>query len=98
MYSTAFWCLIVVYCFFFVLYCVTTVTPFISGLGSHSSRVCIAVSNSPNPSRVYQAMQTRKTFSIAQKYSFIKKGSARPRYSAHSLSFFFFFSGLVLYP
>ena len=28
MYSTAFWCLIVVYCFFW-LYCVTTVTPFI---------------------------------------------------------------------
>ena len=29
MYSTAFRCLIVVYCFFFWLYCVTTVTPFI---------------------------------------------------------------------
>ena len=28
MYSTAFWCLIVVYCFFW-LYCITTVTPFI---------------------------------------------------------------------
>ena len=28
MYSTAFWCLIVVYCVFW-LYCVTTVTPFI---------------------------------------------------------------------
>ena len=28
MYSTAFWCLFVVYCFF-RLYCVTTVTPFI---------------------------------------------------------------------
>ena len=28
MYSIAFWCLIVVYCFFW-LYCVTTVTPFI---------------------------------------------------------------------
>ena len=28
MYSTAFWCLIVVYCFFW-LHCVTTVTPFI---------------------------------------------------------------------
>ena len=28
MYSTAFWCLIVVYWFFW-LYCVTTVTPFI---------------------------------------------------------------------
>ena len=28
MYSNAFWCLIVVYCFFW-LYCVTTVTPFI---------------------------------------------------------------------
>ena len=31
---------------------------------STSSRVCITVSNSPNPSCLYQAMQTRKTFSI----------------------------------
>ena len=29
MYSTAFWCLFVVLLFFFWLYCVTTVTPFI---------------------------------------------------------------------
>ena len=33
---------------------------------SISSRLCITVSNSPNPSCVYQAMQTRKTFSIAE--------------------------------
>ena len=31
MYSTAFWCLFVVLLFFFWLYCVTTVTPFIEG-------------------------------------------------------------------
>ena len=31
---------------------------------STSSRVCITVSNSPNPSCLYQAMQTRKTFTI----------------------------------
>ena len=38
MYSTAFWCLFVVLLFlFFLLYCVTTVTPFIErtvGLGT----------------------------------------------------------------
>ena len=32
---------------------------------STSPRVCITVSNSRNPSCLYQAMQTRKTFSIA---------------------------------
>ena len=34
MYSTVFWCLLVVLMFFFWLYCVTTITPFIE------QRVC----------------------------------------------------------
>ena len=43
MYSTAFWCLFVVLLFlFFLLYCVTTVTPFIErtvGLGTGQGRI-----------------------------------------------------------
>ena len=38
MYSTAFWCLFVVLLFFFWLYCVATVTPFITGGPSSKHR------------------------------------------------------------
>ena len=56
MYSTAFWCLIVVYCFF-GLYCVTTVTPFIERSGGWSLRSVGVLDQSQQECRFFAEIQ-----------------------------------------
>ena len=72
MYSTAFWCLIVVYCFFW-LYCVTTVTPFIErsegwslrsvGVLDQSQQECRFFRRNSNPLQTFQLQPKRETSS-----------------------------------
>ena len=72
MYSTAFWCLIVVYCFF-GLYCVTTVTPFIErsggwslrsvGVLDQSQQECRFFRRNSNPLQIFQLRPKRETSS-----------------------------------
>ena len=72
MYSTAFWCLIVVYCFFW-LYCITTVTPFIErsegwslrsvGVLDQSQQECRFFRRNSNPLQIFQLRPKRETSS-----------------------------------
>ena len=72
MYSTAFWCLIVVYCVFW-LYCVTTVTPFIErsegwslrsvGVLDQSQQECRFFRRNSNPLQTFQLQPKRETSS-----------------------------------
>ena len=75
MYSTAFWCLIVVYCFFW-LYYVTTVTPFISfrntlerselrsvGVLDQSQQKCRFFRRNSNPLQTFHLQPKRETSS-----------------------------------
>ena len=72
MYSTAFWCLIVIYWLFW-LYCVTTVTPFIEqseGWSVRSVRVldqsqpeCRFFCRNSNPLQTFHLQPKRETFS-----------------------------------
>ena len=72
MYSTAFWCLIVVY-WFFCLYCITTVTPFIErsecwSLRSvrvldQSQQECRFFCRNSNPLQIFQLRPKRETSS-----------------------------------
>ena len=61
MYSTAFWCLIVVYWFFW-LYCVTTVTPFIERSEGWSLRSVGVLDQSQQECRFFAENQIRCTF------------------------------------
>ena len=71
-YSTAFWCLIVVYWFFW-LYCITTVTPFIErsegwslwsvGVLDQSQQECGFFRQNLNPLQTLQLQPKRKTSS-----------------------------------
>ena len=73
MYSTAFWCLIVVYCFFFWLYCVTTVTPFTArsegwslrsvGVLDQSQQECRFFRRNSNPLQIFQLQPKKETSS-----------------------------------
>ena len=56
MYSTAFWCLIVVYWFFW-LYCVTTVTPFIERSEGWSLRSVGVLDQSQQECRFFAEIQ-----------------------------------------
>ena len=70
MYSTAFWCLIVVYWVFW-LYCVTTVTPFIErsegwslrsvGVLDQSQQECRFFRRNSNPLQTFQLQPKRET-------------------------------------
>ena len=72
MYSTAFWCLIVVYWVFW-LYCVTTVTPFIEwsegwslrsvGVQDQSQQECRFFRRNSNPLQTFQLQPKRETSS-----------------------------------
>ena len=75
MYSTAFsfWCLFVVLLFFFWLYCVTTVTPFIEqsegwslssvGVLDQSQKKCRFFRRNSNPLQIFQLQPKKETSS-----------------------------------
>ena len=73
MYSTAFWCLIVVYWFFWI-YCITTVTPFTErsegwslqsvGVLDQSKQKCrFFFHRNPNPLQIFQLQPKKETSS-----------------------------------
>ena len=92
MYSTAFWCLIVVYLLFW-LYCVTTVTPFIErseGWSVRSVRVldqsqqeCHFFCRNSNPLQTFHLQPKRETFSSSLWRSARKKIHNFPMKSSH---------------
>ena len=92
MYSTAFWCLIVVYWLFW-LYCVTTVTPFIErseGWSVRSVRVldqsqqeCRFFCRNSNPLQTFHLQPKRETFSSSLGDQLEKKIHNFPMKSSH---------------
>ena len=88
MYSTAFWCLIVVYCFFFWLYCVTTVTPFMErnegwslrsvGVLDQSQQECRFFRRNSNPLQTFQLQPKRETSSSSLEDQLEKRSIISP--------------------
>ena len=87
MYSTAFWCLIVVYWFFW-LYCVTTVTPFIErregwslrsvGVLDQSQQKCRFFRGNSNPLQIFQLQPKKDTSSSCLEDRLEKKSTISP--------------------
>ena len=90
MYSTAFWCLIVVYWFFW-LYYVTTVTPFISfrntlerselrsvGVLDQSQQECRFFRRNSNPLQIFQLQPKKETSSSSLRDRLEKKSIISP--------------------
>ena len=89
MYSTAFWCLIVVYCFFW-LYCVATVTPFIEGWSlrsvgvlDQSQQECRFFRRNSNPLQIFQLRPKRETSSSSLGDQLEKRSIISPIKSSH---------------